>query len=75
MQLNWLEDFVDLAKTRSFSRSAENRCVTHPAFGRRIKALEEWVGVSLIERGRNPVVLTSAGLIFLDAAKNALQGL
>ena len=41
MQIKWLEDFKELAKTRSFSRAAENRNVTHPAFGRRIKALEE----------------------------------
>ena len=40
MQLKWFEDFLALAQTRSFSRAAELRHVTHPAFGRRIKALE-----------------------------------
>ncbi|MBN3727986.1 LysR family transcriptional regulator [Burkholderia sp. Ac-20379] len=67
MQITWLEDFMELARTRSFSRAADNRAVTHPAFGRRIKALEEWVGAELVER-RQPVVLTAAGAIFLDAA-------
>jgi len=72
MQLRWLEDFVELARTRSFTRAAENRFVTHPAFGRRIRALEEWVGTRLIERTK-PLELTAAGTVFLDAATNALE--
>jgi DNA-binding transcriptional LysR family regulator len=72
MQLTWLEDFVELARTRSFSRAAENRFVTHPAFGRRIRALEQWVGAELVER-KQPVSLTSAGTLFLDAAAHSLD--
>jgi DNA-binding transcriptional LysR family regulator len=71
MQLEWLEDFIELASTRSLSRAAQNRCVTHPAFGRRIKALEDWFGVALIER-KQPLSLTPAGLLFLDAATQSL---
>lgn len=74
MQLGWLEDFVELARTRSFTRAAENRFVTHPAFGRRIRALEEWVGAPLIARTK-PLMLTPAGVMFLDAATNALDTL
>ena len=72
MQLEWLEDFIELARTRSLSRAAENRCVTHPAFGRRIRALEEWVGTPLIER-KQPLSLTPCGVLFLDAATQSLQ--
>ena len=54
MQLKWLEDFVALAQERSFTRAAELRHVTHPAFGRRIRALESWVGTPLIEREAGP---------------------
>ena len=75
MQIKWLEDFKELAKTRSFSRAAQNRNVTHPAFGRRIKALEAWVGTALVERSEHPVTLTPAGRLFLDAAANAVDGL
>ena len=32
METKWLEDFVSLAETRSFSRSAQLRHVTQPAF-------------------------------------------
>jgi DNA-binding transcriptional LysR family regulator len=72
MQLAWLEDFVELARTRSFARAAEQRCVTHPAFGRRIRALELWVGTALVER-KQPVELTPAGVLFLEAATYTLN--
>ena len=51
MQSKWLEDFLLLAQERSFTRAAELRHVTHPAFGRRIRALEAWAGTPLIESG------------------------
>jgi LysR family transcriptional regulator, hypochlorite-specific transcription factor HypT len=35
MELKWVEDFLQLAETGSFSRAAELRYVTQPAFSRR----------------------------------------
>ena len=75
MQLKWTEDFAALAHTRSFSRAAELRSVTHPAFGRRIKALESWAGTPLIERGSSPVTLTPSGVSLLDNAQQMLRSL
>jgi DNA-binding transcriptional LysR family regulator len=75
MQLKWLEDFVTLAQARSFTRAAELRHVTHPAFGRRIRALEGWAGAPLVERGAGPFKLTAAGESFLDTAQQMLLGL
>lgn len=75
MQLKWLEDFVALAETANFSRAAEVRHVTHPAFGRRIQALEAWAGTPLIERGRSPVRLTPAGTVMLETALQTVRGL
>ena len=49
MEIKWLEDFVSLANTRSFSRSAVERRVTQSAFSRRIQQLEQWLGVPLVE--------------------------
>ena len=60
----WLEDFVSLAETRSFSRSAQLRHVTQPAFSRRIQALEAWAGVDLVDRSIYPTRLTPAGESF-----------
>ena len=54
METKWLEDFVSLAETRSFSRSAQLRHVTQPAFSRRIQALEGWAGTDLVDRSSYP---------------------
>jgi DNA-binding transcriptional LysR family regulator len=61
METKWLEDFVSLAETRSFSRSAQLRHVTQPAFSRRIQALEAWAGTDLVDRSSYPTRLTPAG--------------
>ena len=61
MDLDWLEDFTALAETGNFSRAAERRHVTQPAFSRRIRAFEEWLGVPLFVRGGQKVTLTRAG--------------
>jgi LysR family transcriptional regulator, hypochlorite-specific transcription factor HypT len=61
MELAWLEDFVALAETRNFSRAAERRHITQPAFSRRIRHLEQAVGVALFDRTSTGVRLTAAG--------------
>lgn len=73
MEIKWLEDFVTLAETSSFSRAAEIRNVTQPAFSRRIKQLETWVGAPLISRATMPAELTSAGRNFLPMAQDAIR--
>ena len=83
METKWLEDFVSLAETRSFSRSAQLRHVTQPAFSRRIQALEAWAGIDLVDRSAYPTRLTPAGETFhaqaldvlaaLQAARNTLR--
>ena len=61
METKWLEDFISLAETRSFSRSAQLRHVTQPAFSRRIQSLEAWAGIDLVDRSSYPTRLTPAG--------------
>jgi LysR family transcriptional regulator, hypochlorite-specific transcription factor HypT len=68
VELKWLEDFLSLAETQSFSRSAELRHVTQPAFSRRIRALETWLGADLIDRTSYPTRLTPAGEAFKKQA-------
>ena len=75
METKWLEDFVSLAETRSFSRSAQLRHVTQPAFSRRIQALEAWAGTDLVDRSSYPTRLTPAGKTLYDQAREMLQGL
>lgn len=60
-QLKLLEDFIALVRAGSFVRAAEQRHVTHPAFGRRIRALETWIGAPLVDRSTLPATLTPQG--------------
>jgi len=75
METKWLEDFVSLAETRSFSRSAQLRHVTQPAFSRRIQALEAWAGTDLVDRSSYPTRLTPAGKTLYDQSLEMLQAL
>ncbi len=75
METKWLEDFVSLAETRSFSRSAQLRHVTQPAFSRRIQALEAWAGIDLVDRSSYPTRLTPAGETLLAQALEMLEAL
>lgn len=72
MNLSWLDDFGALAATRNFSRAAEDRHMTQPAFSRRIRALEEWLGVELFDRSSQPARLTEAGEWFRGVAQGLL---
>lgn len=58
MELKWLDDYIALIDTGSFSAAAQRRHVSQPAFSRRIQMLEAWLGVTLIDRSRKPLRLT-----------------
>jgi len=73
MEIIWLEDFLVLSKTLNFSRAAEIRNLTQPAFSRRIQKLEQWLGVTLVDRSTYPAALTPDGERFKDVAKDVLR--
>lgn len=75
MELKWLEDLMSLAETGSFSQSADQRFITQSAFSRRIKALEEWLGVRLIDRSTYPTQLTPAGKQFHETARKVIASI
>lgn len=75
MDIKWLQDFVCLGRTLNFSRAAEERNITQPAFSRRIKSLESWLGVPLIKRSTYPVQLSEAGMQFLPVAQETITNL
>ncbi|MES2242736.1 MAG: LysR family transcriptional regulator [Pseudomonadota bacterium] len=72
MNLTWLEDFLALASSGNFSRAASDRHMTQPAFSRRVRALEEWLGVALFDRSTHPVTLTETGQWFQSVAQDIL---
>ena len=75
MDMNWLRDFECLARTLNFTRASNERNITQSAFSRRIKALESWVGLPLVNRATYPVQLTEAGRQFLPTALAAISQL
>lgn len=68
MNLIWIDDFLALAESGNFTRAAGLRCSSQPAFSRRIRALEDWLGTALVDRSTQPVRLTEAGIWFQEVA-------
>jgi LysR family transcriptional regulator, hypochlorite-specific transcription factor HypT len=57
MRLEWLEDILAIENTGSFSGAAERRMLTQSAFSRRIRQIEDYVGVELFDRAHKPIRL------------------
>ena len=66
MHLKWLEDLLAVAKAPSLTEAAQSRRVTQPAFSRRLRALEDWLGTDVIDRSRKSGSLTAAARVHLD---------
>ena len=75
MDLDWLKDFLTLAEQGNFSRAADLRNVTQPAFSRRIRALEDWIGTQLFVRSAQGATLTPAGIHFRPLADDMTRTL
>ncbi len=71
MDMSLFRDLQMLNQTGNFSQAAELCNISQPAFSRRIKSLENWVGVTLVDRSRQPVKLTVAGTQMLEAGLQA----
>ena len=69
MTLKQLEVFLAIAETRSFSKGAEESCITQSTASQHIQTLEEELGIRLFDRGRGGALLTEAGKLFLERAK------
>ena len=72
MNLRFVEAFVWVARLQSITRTAEKLFLTQSAVSSRINALEEELGVPLIDRRDRVFRLTNAGNRFLDYAERFL---
>ncbi|MGB0865558.1 MAG: LysR family transcriptional regulator [Granulosicoccaceae bacterium] len=72
MDILLFRDLEHLSQTGNFSQAASKSNLSQPAFSRRIKALEAWVGTTLVNRSRQPVKLTPSGEQMLEAGLQAL---
>jgi DNA-binding transcriptional LysR family regulator len=57
MRGEWLEDILAVFDTGSLNKAAEMRFLTQPAFSRRINAIENYLGVELLDRSHKPAKL------------------
>lgn len=57
MRLEWIDDILAVAETGSFAEAAARRHLTQSAFSRRIRHIEDQLGVDLFDRTRKPIQL------------------
>lgn len=69
MELRQLRSFVAAAEAGNISRAAQALHLSQPALSRQIKALEDDIGVALLDRGAHSFKLTSEGQVLLREAK------
>jgi DNA-binding transcriptional LysR family regulator len=67
--------FTAAYEERSFSRAAEREHTTQPAVSQRVRALEDELGVRLLERSPSQVVPTAAGDAYYRRAIDLLATL
>lgn len=70
MDISKLESFLALAKTQHFAKAADKLYISQPALSKRIKALEDELGVPLFNRMGNHTFLTIHGEAFRPFAEN-----
>ena len=73
MDIRALSCFVAVAEHLNFARAAERMNTVQSAISQRIKALEQEIGVRLLDRSRHRVELTEAGRLFLVEVRRTLS--
>lgn len=71
--LNALKAFEAAARYESFTRAAEELCVTQGAVSHQVKALEAELGVKLFNREPRRLVITGMGRDYLNVVRDALD--
>lgn len=73
MIISWLECFLEVHKTLSFSRAADELFISQPALSKSIRSLEAELGVALFERTTRTVNMTKAGEELLPYAQSIVN--
>ena len=71
--LNALKAFEAAARQESFTRAAEELCVTQGAVSHQVKALEADLAIKLFNRERQRLIITEAGRDYLAVVRDALD--
>lgn len=73
MTIIQLQYLIEVANCGSFSAASEHCFVTQPSLSMQIKALEEELGVVLLDRSKKPVIPTEAGALVIAQAQETLK--
>jgi LysR family glycine cleavage system transcriptional activator len=73
--LNAVKSFEAAARHESFTKAADELCVTQGAVSQQVKALEAELGLRLFNRERQRLVITDAGRHYLEVVRDALDRL
>lgn len=73
MDIHLLNAFVILAETHNYRAAAERLFITQPALSKKIKSLEDYLGMTLFVRGRQGARLTHAGELLLGKARELVE--
>lgn len=73
MEFRQLRYFVAVAEHLHFRRASEAMHIAQPSLSQQIHQLEEELGAVLFERNNRKVLLTPAGRLFFEKAKNLLR--
>lgn len=72
MTIFQLECYYALTQSLNFTQTANQQFITQPALSRSISALEQELGITLIQRTTHRVALTPAGRIFASECKKII---
>lgn len=73
LSLRQLQYFVTVARTGSFTETAERVAVTQPALSTAIRQMENLLGGPVFDRATHPVTLTDLGRTILPLAEHLLE--
>lgn len=73
MELRQLEMFIGIADAGAYSRAAMRLSISQPILSRRVKALEQELGVALFHRTGRGVLLTEAGTLLAQYARGIVE--
>ncbi|MDO7906392.1 LysR family transcriptional regulator [Paenibacillus sp. JX-17] len=73
MDIRHLQYFLEVARSRSFTKAAQQLFITQPTISKTIKSLEEELGVTLFARVGKRVELTDAGIVIEEQAQQIVK--
>jgi LysR family glycine cleavage system transcriptional activator len=73
--LNFISGFEAAARNLSFTKAADELCITQSAVSKQVKALEEYLSVELFERRTRELALTAEGQQLYRTASELLDWL